>query len=164
MIDTAVADRDVRPGQLTLGSDNGTAFTSRSFRARLAEQGITHRRGGYRDPESQAFIESWFSKLKQRLIWREEFETLRPGPRGDRRLHLPLPQPAPLRPQLPHAARGRGHLARSPSRPNTDGLKRQRRRGPGQCSATVAARRSRSCARRASGKSRASSTRASHAS
>ena len=37
---------------------------------------ITHRRGGYRDPESQAFIESWFSKLKQRLIWREEFETL----------------------------------------------------------------------------------------
>ncbi|MBA3780226.1 MAG: transposase, partial [Chloroflexi bacterium] len=24
----------------------------------------------------QAFIESWFSKLKQRCIWREEFETL----------------------------------------------------------------------------------------
>jgi putative transposase len=34
------------------------------------------RRGGYCDPESQAFIESWFSKLKQRCIWREEFETL----------------------------------------------------------------------------------------
>ncbi len=33
-------------------------------------------RGGYRDPESQAFIESWFSKLKERCIWREEFETL----------------------------------------------------------------------------------------
>lgn len=38
--------------------------------------GLTHRRGGYRDPESQAFIESWFSKLKERLIWRTEFETL----------------------------------------------------------------------------------------
>lgn len=37
---------------------------------------MTHRRGGYRDPESQAFIESWFSKLKERCIWREEFETL----------------------------------------------------------------------------------------
>ena len=37
---------------------------------------VTHRRGGYRDPESQAFIESWFSKLKERLIWRTEFETL----------------------------------------------------------------------------------------
>src|SRR3954452_24632153 len=76
VIDQAIAERDVAPGSLTLGSDNGTAFTSRAFRARLAEHGITHRRGGYRDPESQAFIESWFSKLKQRCVWREEFETL----------------------------------------------------------------------------------------
>jgi putative transposase len=76
VIDAAVAERGVGPGELTLGTDNGTAFTSRAFRARLTEHGITHRRGGYRDPESQAFIESWFSKLKQRCIWREEFETL----------------------------------------------------------------------------------------
>ena len=76
VIDQAVADRGVGPATLTLGTDNGTAFTSRAFRARLAELGIVHRRGGYRDPESQAFIESWFSKLKQRCIWREEFETL----------------------------------------------------------------------------------------
>jgi putative transposase len=33
-------------------------------------------RSGYRDPESQAFIESWFAKLKQRCTWREEFESL----------------------------------------------------------------------------------------
>ena len=32
-------------------SDNGSAFTARRFRARLAELGIRHRRGGYRDPE-----------------------------------------------------------------------------------------------------------------
>ena len=57
-------------------SRNGSAFTSRAFRGRLCELGITHRRGNYRDPESQAFIESWFSKLKQRCIWSEEFETL----------------------------------------------------------------------------------------
>jgi putative transposase len=75
VIDLAIADRGIA-GRLTLGSDNGTAFTSRAFRARLAAHGIAHRRGGYRDPESQAFIESWFSKLKQRCIWREEFETL----------------------------------------------------------------------------------------
>ena len=55
---------------------SSAAYTSRSFRARLAEQGVAHRRGGYRDPESQAFIESWFSKLKLRCVWREEFETL----------------------------------------------------------------------------------------
>ncbi len=76
VVDAGVAARQVRSGELTLGTDNGTAFTSRAFRARLAEQGIAHRRGGYRDPESQAFIESWFSKLKQRCVWREEFETL----------------------------------------------------------------------------------------
>jgi putative transposase len=76
VIDRAVLERGVAAGELTLGTDNGTAFTSRAFRARLHALEITHRRGGYRDPESQAFIESWFGKLKQRCIWREEFETL----------------------------------------------------------------------------------------
>jgi putative transposase len=76
VIDAAVVERGIGSGELTLGTDNGTAFTSRSLRARLTALGVTHRRGGYRDPESQAFIESWFSKLKQRCIWREEFETL----------------------------------------------------------------------------------------
>jgi putative transposase len=76
VVDAAVAERRIAAGELTLGTDNGTAFTARAFRARLAQHQITHRRGGYRDPESQAFIESWFSKLKGRCIWREEFETL----------------------------------------------------------------------------------------
>jgi putative transposase len=76
LVNGAVTARGVGPGTLTLGTDNGSAFTSRDFRARLAEHGITHRRGGYRDPESQAFIESWFGKLKERLVWRSEFETL----------------------------------------------------------------------------------------
>lgn len=58
-----------------MGTDNGTAFTSRVFRGRLAEHGVAHRRGGYRDPEREAFIESWFSTLKRRCVSREEFET-----------------------------------------------------------------------------------------
>ncbi len=37
---------------------------------------MTDRRGGYRDPESQAFIESWFGTLKERLVRRSEFEIL----------------------------------------------------------------------------------------
>ncbi len=76
VLEQAVEDRRIEPGTLVLGSDNATAYTSRAFRARLAELEVTHRRGGYRDPESQAFIESWFSKLKERCIWREEFETV----------------------------------------------------------------------------------------
>jgi putative transposase len=62
--------------RLTLGTDNGTAFTSRAFRAALAQREVAHRRGGYRDPESQAFIESWFAKLKEREVWLNEYETL----------------------------------------------------------------------------------------
>jgi putative transposase len=76
LVDTAVTTRGIPAGPLTLGTDNGSAFTSRRFKAKLVELGVTHRRGGYRDPESQAFIESWFGKLKQRVVWRSEFETL----------------------------------------------------------------------------------------
>jgi putative transposase len=76
LVDQAIDARSIEPGCLTLGTDNGSAFTSRRFRKRLVEHGVTHRRGGYRDPESQAFIESWFGKLKERLVWRSEFETL----------------------------------------------------------------------------------------
>ena len=76
VVDRAVALHGIRPGELVLGSDNGSAFTTRRFKAKLAELGIRHRRGGYRDPESQAFIESWFGKLKQREVWLNEYETL----------------------------------------------------------------------------------------
>ena len=76
LVEQAIATHGIERDSLTLGTDNGSAFTSRRFKATLAELGVTHRRGGYRDPESQAFIESWFGKLKQRLVWRTEFETL----------------------------------------------------------------------------------------
>ena len=61
---------------------------------RSAELGIRHRRGGYRDPESQAFIESWFGKLKEREVWLNEYETLDDARRGiggyvDRYHHRP---------------------------------------------------------------------------
>ena len=76
VVDHAAALHGIEPGELVLGSDNGSTFTARRCRARLAELGIKHRRGGYRDPESQAFIESWFGKLKQREVSLNEYETL----------------------------------------------------------------------------------------
>ncbi len=93
-VERAVALQAIEPGELTLGSDNGSAFTARRFRGRLAELGIKHRRGGYRDPESQAFIESWFGKLKEREVWLNEYETLDDARRGiggyvDRYHHRP---------------------------------------------------------------------------
>ena len=76
LVEQAAAERAIRPGMLTLGTDNGSAFTASAFKLVLTGLGIAHRRGGYRDPESQAFIESWFSKLKERCVWLHEFETL----------------------------------------------------------------------------------------
>jgi putative transposase len=76
VVERAACEQAIPPGTLTLGTDNGSAFTARKFRQVLSGLGIRQRRGGYRDPESQAFIESWFSKLKERCIWRHEFETL----------------------------------------------------------------------------------------
>ena len=75
-VEAAVLARGIGPGPLTLGSDNGSQFTSRDFRRHLSARGITHRRGGYRDPESQAFIESWFGQFKKRCAWRAEWETI----------------------------------------------------------------------------------------
>ena len=57
LVERAAAEHGIEPGELTLGSDNGSAFTARRFREALAKLGIRHRRGGYRDPESQAFID-----------------------------------------------------------------------------------------------------------
>jgi putative transposase len=82
LVDRAAAAHGIEPGELVLGSDNGSAFTARRFRSRLGELGIRHRRGGYRDPESQAFIESWFGKLKEREVWLNEYETLDDARRG----------------------------------------------------------------------------------
>ena len=76
VIEQAVLEQGIRPGMLTLGTDNGSAFCARATRLVLSALGVTHRRGGYRDPESQAFIESWFRYLKERCVWRHEFETL----------------------------------------------------------------------------------------
>jgi putative transposase len=76
VIELAVAEQRILPGMLTLGTDNGSAFTAKATRLVLSGLGVAHRRGGYRDPESQAFIESWFRYLKERCVWRHEFETL----------------------------------------------------------------------------------------
>jgi putative transposase len=94
LVEGAATVHGIEPGELTLGSDNGSAFTARRFKARLVELGIKHRRGGYRDPESQAFIESWFGKLKEREVWLNEYETLDDARRGiggyvDRYHHRP---------------------------------------------------------------------------
>src|SRR3954447_18629646 len=82
LVERAAAAHAIQEGGLTLGSDHGSAFTARRSHAELPELGMRHPRGGYRDPESQAFIESWFGKLKEREVWLNEYETLDDARRG----------------------------------------------------------------------------------
>lgn len=82
LVGRALFEHDIGPDRLTLGTDNGPAFTARAFIAYLKDVGVTHRRGGYRDPESQAFIESWFGKLKEREVWLHEYESVKQARRG----------------------------------------------------------------------------------
>ena len=134
VVERGVVARGIEPGKLVLGTDNGTAYTSRGFRARLRELEIAHRRGGYGDPESQAFIESWFSKLKERLIWREEFETLDQARAAIGAYVERSPPPRPVS-RLPHPEGGETDLGGCPgyrSATKPSGLRCQRRGGPGQ--------------------------------
>ena len=53
LVERAVAERGIRPATLTLGTDNGSAFTARAFKLVLNDLGIAHRRGGYRDSKAR---------------------------------------------------------------------------------------------------------------
>jgi transposase InsO family protein len=46
LIERAAHERGIPPGTLTLGTDNGSAFTARAFKTVLSALGIAHRRGG----------------------------------------------------------------------------------------------------------------------
>jgi putative transposase len=129
LIERAAAERRLAPGTLTLGTDNGSAFTARAFKTVLSGLGIAHRRGGYRDPESEAFIESWFGKLKERCVWREEFETLDQarqviGNYVDRchdRPHSRLDYNTPREVAATWNDGGQPHLTQRPNTVNADG-------------------------------------------
>ncbi len=93
-IEPGILGRAVPPvGRLTLGSDNGSQFTSRDFRRHLSARGVTDRRGGYRDPESDRV-----RTVQETLRLARRMGSYRPGEEGDRRRH----PPNPLRDRLPH--------------------------------------------------------------
>src|SRR5215207_1790320 len=140
LIERAAAERVIAPGTLTLGTDNGSAFTARAFKAVLSDLGIAHRRGGYRDPREPGVHRVLVRQAQGTLRLARGVRDARAGPAGDRRLRHELPPPAALAAELQHAARGRGDLERwRTDPPNPSGLNRQHRRGARQAHGIKAA-------------------------
>ncbi|MDI6841175.1 MAG: DDE-type integrase/transposase/recombinase, partial [bacterium] len=61
---------------LTLNSDNGCQFGSRSFQGVVKAFGFTFTRTGYNSPQENAYIESFFSKFKEEEAWLKEYESV----------------------------------------------------------------------------------------
>jgi putative transposase len=61
---------------LTLNSDNGCQFGSRAYLSAVKDLGITFTRTGYDTPEENAYIESFFGKLKEEEVWLKEYESI----------------------------------------------------------------------------------------
>lgn len=61
---------------LTIGSDNGCQYTSKAFREALKALNFKFMRTNYNTPEQNAFIESFFSTLKQEEVWLKEYSSI----------------------------------------------------------------------------------------
>ncbi len=130
VIENAVAEHRIRPGQLTLGTDNGSAFTARATRLVLSGLGIAHRRGGVPRPREPSVHRILVPVSEGTLRLAPRVRDPRPGPGGDRRLHRPLPRPAPQPARLPNTPRGSRHVGRCPrSTTKQRGLTCQRQAG-----------------------------------
>jgi transposase InsO family protein len=117
VIERAVLKLGILPGTLTLGTDNGFAFSARATRP--VTQGSAPRIAAVATVTPIARHSSNRGSLPQgtlRLATR--VRDPRTGPGGDRRLHRPLPPPAVQPAQLLHAGRSPTNLGRR-ARPST---------------------------------------------
>jgi putative transposase len=89
LVEAAVADRGVPPGSLTLGTDNGSALLP-ALNLVIYGLGVAHRRGGYRDVESEAFHRVVVLKAQGALRLAARGRCPRGGQGGDRRSHRRL--------------------------------------------------------------------------
>lgn len=61
---------------LTLNSDNGCQFGARAFQRAVKSFGFKFTRTAYDTPEENAYIESFFGKLKEEEVWVKEYESI----------------------------------------------------------------------------------------
>ena len=122
VVDRAVAARAIQPGELTLGTDNGTALTARAFRAQLAE--ARHHAPSRRlpRPREPGLHRELVLETQAALRLARGVRDPRRRSHRDRRVHRALSRPTPQPAGLPHPARGRGDLEGSRRPANPSGL------------------------------------------
>jgi len=64
------------PEKLTLNSDNGCQFGARAYITAVKAFGFRFTRTAYDTPEDNAYIESFFGKLKEEEVWIKEYESM----------------------------------------------------------------------------------------
>jgi hypothetical protein len=111
VIERAVAEQGILSGTLTPGTDNGSAFTARATRLVTLTLGVAHR-GGYRDPRESDVHRVMVSLSEGALRLAPRARDPRASQGGDRRLHPPLPRPAPQPAELQDTPRGQSHVGR----------------------------------------------------
>lgn len=62
--------------RLTLNSDNGCQFGARAYISAVKAFGFRFTRTAYDTPEDNAYIESFFGKLKEEEVWIKEYESM----------------------------------------------------------------------------------------
>jgi hypothetical protein len=123
VVDQAVIARAVRPGTLTLGTDNGTALTSRRahFGPAWHSSGSSIAAAATATPRARPSSSPGSASSKSAASGaRSSRRSTRPA-----RSSAPTSRPTttgPLTAGLPNGARGRGHLERSRRLPNPSGL------------------------------------------
>ena len=95
VIEHAVREQRIEPGELTLGTDNGSAFTARASRDWCSPGSGSATAAAVTATPSPRRSSSHGSETQGALRLAPRVRDARPGPGGDRRLHRPLPPPAP---------------------------------------------------------------------
>jgi putative transposase len=76
VIEAAAGERAVAPGRLTLGTDNGSTFSSRAFRRRSQSSGSPTVAAATATRSSKRSSSPGSQSSNSAGVWREEFETL----------------------------------------------------------------------------------------
>jgi putative transposase len=100
VVERAVVEQGITSGMLTLGTDNGSAFTARKTRSVLSGLGIAHRRAATATPRAGLHRELVL-KAQGALHLAQRVRDARPRQSSDRRLRRPLPPPPARRARLP---------------------------------------------------------------